>query len=45
MATKNEAKAGKSTENWQSVTRQDLKDIGIAWDEVVELAASRSLWH
>jgi len=38
-------KPGRPCKNWQDTIHRDLKDIGVAWDEVVELASRRNDWH
>ena len=38
-------KPGRPRKNWQDIIQRDLKDIRLTWDEVSELAHSRSSWH
>ena len=35
-------KPGRPRKNWQDTIRRDLKDIGLSWNEVSELAHCRS---
>jgi len=38
-------KPGRPRKNWQDIIRNDLKDIGMSWDEASELEHTRSSWR
>jgi len=38
-------KLGWSRKNWMDIVRQDMKDMGITWDEAEELTTDRAEWR